>query len=198
MDILHIFELVGTFAFAITGALVASHKKMDIFGMTVLAIVTAMGGGMLRAALTGDYPIAFLTEPDYILVAILGAVIVFSLEHYVVKFQSPLVIADAIGLGIFLSLGVGAGLAHGYSGWASILLGSISATFGGVMRDVLAAEVPLIFRRELYATIALIGGLIYVILDSLGITSIATIFIAAGVTVALRLLAVRYDWSLPR
>lgn len=198
MDILHILELIGTLAFAITGALVASHKKMDIFGMTVLAIVTAMGGGMLRAALTGEYPIAFLTQPEYIITAITGALIVFSLEHYVLKYKSTLLIADAIGLGIFLSLGVSTGLAHDYSGWASILLGIISATFGGVIRDVLAAEIPLIFRKELYATIALIGGLAYIILDSLHVASLVTILTAASLTVLLRLLAVRYNWSLPR
>lgn len=198
MDILHIFELIGTLAFAITGALVASHKKMDIFGMTVLAIVTAMGGGMLRAALTGEYPIAFLTQPEYLITAIIGVIIVFSLEHYVLKYKSTLLIADAIGLGIFLSLGVTAGLALGYSAWASILLGIISATFGGVIRDVLAAEIPLIFRKELYATIALIGGLVYVLLDSLYTLPLVTILVAASLTVVLRLLAVRYNWSLPR
>lgn len=198
MDILHILELIGTLAFAITGALVASHKKMDIFGMAVLAIVTAMGGGMLRAALTGEYPIAFLTQPEYLITAVLGALIVFSLEHYVHKYRSTLLIADAIGLGIFLSIGVSTGLAHGYSTWASILLGIISATFGGVIRDVLAAEIPLIFRKELYATIALIGGLVFIILDSIHIASLVTILSTAGVTVILRLLAVRYDWSLPR
>lgn len=198
MTPLLILEIIGTFAFALSGAVVAYEKKMDIFGMSVLAIAAASGGGMLRSALIGDYPIAFLTNPVYLVIALFAVVIIFYWKKYIHKYQRLLLLADAVGLGIFVSLGVSIALAHGYSEWASVLLGIVTATFGGVIRDILAAEVPLIFRKELYATAALAGGITFVLLALQGWPVFIPIASGAVVTIGIRLLAIRHKWSLPR
>ncbi|HEX5456121.1 MAG TPA: trimeric intracellular cation channel family protein [Candidatus Saccharimonadales bacterium] len=197
-DLLHISDLLGTFAFAISGALVAVRKKMDIFGVIVLATVTATGGGTLRSFLIGDQPVFILKNISYLIVCLLGALLVFYFKEYVRKRSYSFLLFDAFGLAVFLSIGTAIGLQHGLGSWASVLMGMMTAAFGGVIRDVLADEVPLILRKELYAILALAGGLVYVVLYHFNLPEAYIVIISSGVVFVGRILAIRYDWSLPK
>jgi uncharacterized membrane protein YeiH len=198
-NLLYAFDLLGVFVFAISGALNGVRKRMDIFGMLVLAVTTASGGGTLRSILIGDHPVPFLRDPNYLLTAALATLITYTFRKFFRQHRQALLFFDAFGLGIFLSIGVTVALQHGLSYWASILLGVVTAAFGGIIRDALSAEVPLIFRKELYATAAFIGGLVFVGLLHFHIVGQeATIILSALTVFTVRQLSIKYDWSLPR
>lgn len=197
-QLLYRLDLAGTFVFAISGALRGIKKDMDVFGMLALAVVTASGGGALRSVLIGDYPIAFLQVPSYLVVCALATAIVFFFREQLIKRTKAVIIFDAFGMGIFLSLGTTVALDHHLSYWAAVLLGMVTAAFGGVIRDVLCAEVPLIFRKELYATACIAGGLVYVMLFHFHAPQTVTVFASMISAIAIRLLSVKYRWSLPR
>lgn len=196
-DLLYVSDLLGTFAFAISGALVGVRKKMDVFGVIVLGAVTATGGGTLRSLLI-DAPPPFLLDINYLLVSVLGGLIVFYFRDYVRKRGQKVLLYDAFGLAIFLSIGTTVGLDHGLNYWASILMGMITAAFGGVIRDMMAAEVPLIFKKELYATLTLLGGLLYIVLYQLSIPRAYIVLIASGFVFIARILSLKYNLSLPK
>lgn len=196
--LLHASDLFGTFAFAVSGALVGVRKKMDVFGVVVLATVTATGGGTLRSLMIGDEPVFILKNISYLVVSVLGALLVFYLRNSIKSRSKKVLIADAFGLAVFLSIGTGIGLQHGLSYWASILLGMITATFGGVIRDVLASEVPLIFRKELYATLTLLGGVIYVTLYHFNFSQGWTVVVASAFVFTARMFSIKYNLSLPK
>ncbi len=196
-DLLYLSDLLGTFVFAISGALVGVRKKMDMFGVVVLGAVTASGGGTLRSVLI-DAPVPFLKDINYLLVSVLGGLLVFCFRDYVNKRGQKVLLYDAFGLAVFLSIGTTVGLDHGLNYWASVLMGMITAAFGGVIRDMMAAEVPLIFQKELYATLTLLGGLIYIGLYQLSIPQAYVIFIASGFVFAARVLSLKYNLSLPK
>ena len=198
MEALTLFGMVGTAAFAVTGALVALRRDMDILGVIVLGIVAASGGGMLRSVLMGDYPLVFLSDARYLVISLVASVVVFYLRKLMGRLRKIILVADAIGLGVFLSIGLTMGITAGYDWWASILLGVITATFGGVLRDMLAAQVPLIFQKELYATVALAAGLLYIGLSYLAVSQAVVITATTVFAIGFRLLAIRYNWSLPR
>lgn len=195
---LYWLDLAGTFVFAISGVLRGIKKEMDIFGMLVLAIATASGGGALRSILIGDYPVPILRDANYLIVCIVATCLVFYFRDYLIKRTKAVIIFDSFGLGFFLSSGMSVALSHHLSYWASILLGIVTAAFGGVIRDVLCAEVPLIFKRQLYATACLAGGLVYILLFHLRAPQVWTIFAASSTVIVIRLLSVKYRWSLPR
>lgn len=195
-DLLHLSDLFGTFAFAISGALVAVRKKMDLFGVIVLATVTATGGGTLRSFLIGDQPVFFLKNISYLVACLLGAFLVFYCREYVKKRRYSFLIFDAFGLAVFQSIGTSIGLQHGLSYWASVLLGIMTATFGGVIRDMMAAEVPLVFQKELYAILALLGGIVYVSLYHFNVPEAFIVIISSSIVFVSRILAIKYDWHL--
>lgn len=195
---LYWLDLAGTFVFAVSGVLRGIQKEMDMFGMLVLAVATASGGGALRSIMIGDYPIPFLKDPNYLIVCVLATCIVFYYRNYLIKKTKAILFFDAFGLSFFLSSGVTIALSHHLGYWASILLGIVTASFGGVIRDVLCADVPLIFKKELYATAALAGGLVYIVLFHFKVPQVQTILMASSTVLAARLLAIKYDWSLPR
>lgn len=196
-DLLHISDLLGTFAFAVSGALVGIRKKMDLFGVLVLSVATATGGGMLRSLLIGNTPPFFLTDINYLLVSILGGLLVFYFRGTVKKYYSGVLIFDAFGLAIFLNIGISVALSSGLSYWASVLLGMITAAFGGLIRDVMASEVPVVLRRELYATLALLGGVIYIILYHFNFSEGYIVTVVAAFVFISRLLSIKYDLHLP-
>lgn len=197
-SLLYGLDLAGTFVFAVSGVLRGIQKDMDVFGMLVLAIATASGGGALRSILIGDYPIPLLRDPAYLLVCVLATAIVFFLRGYFAKQKKAVIIFDSFGLGAFLVIGMSVALDHHLSYWAAVMLGIVTAAFGGVIRDVLCAEVPLIFRKQLYATACLAGGLVYLALYQLQAAQTVTTFAAMLTVVGIRLLSVKYGWSLPR
>ncbi|MDX1920165.1 MAG: trimeric intracellular cation channel family protein [Candidatus Caenarcaniphilales bacterium] len=198
LELITILDLTGTFVFALSGALVASKKDMDILGSLVLAVVTAAGGGTLRSMLIGDLPVPFLKDPLYLILCILAVLVVFCFKSHLHKLEKPIIILDAIGLGIFVSIGISVALGKDMNWWASLLMGIITGSFGGVIRDVLSNEIPLIFQKEIYATACLAGGLLFLLLTKLNLQSELVVYLSALLVFAVRLVAVKYKWDLPK
>lgn len=165
---------------------------MDWFGMFVMAIVTGAGGGLLRSVMIGDVPPKFLTDPLTFGLAAGGTLIALAGAEWWKKLRRAVSIVDALGLGLFTVAGIRISQAHGLPWWSCLALGVISATFGGLLRDVLRNEIPLVLRREIYATACLIGGLALFGLDKLGLPEGAVLGITSTLVVVIRLLAIRY------
>lgn len=197
--LIHFLDLAGTIAFAISGALTAIDKKLDLFGIFIIASVTAIGGGTLRDVLIGDFPVGWLHSNHVIIYYILAATILTIIFKKQLNYlRKSIFLFDTIGIGVFTLIGIGKGLSFGLSPLACILLGTITACFGGVVRDILCNEIPVLFHKEIYAMACIMGGLIYFVFrwlhfppDTLSLISIAT-------TISIRILAVRYNWSLPK
>jgi uncharacterized membrane protein YeiH len=193
---LHLMDLVGVFAFAVSGALTAGRRGMDVFGVLVVAAVTAIGGGTVRDVLL-DRPVFWLTDTTYLYA--IAAAAVCTLVY--VRFRSPprgaLLVADAFGLAVFAVLGVRAGLGAGVSPLIAVIMGAITGVLGGAVRDVLCGETPLILRREIYATAAVAGATTYVVLNAWVGQGAITATASIAVTLLLRLAAVRLDLNLP-
>ena len=194
---LYAFDLTGVFFFAISGAIAGRKNQMDIFGMFMIALVTCMGGGTLRSLLIGATPPPVLTDPAYVSLAFGATVVSFFAEPVWEKWQRAVSFFDAIGLGFFVCIGIQVAQNYGLAPWACLGMGLVTATFGGVLRDLLRTEIPLIFRREVYATPALLGGLVYLIGDHFGLLPRYNIPITTVITAGARLLAIRYNIRLP-
>lgn len=193
---------IGLVAFALTGALVAARKGMDPFGFMLLAAVTGVGGGALRDMLLG-VPVAWVAAPQPLLLCVATGAATYLAGRFAPTFMQllerrhTLLWADAAGMAIFAVAGAERSLAAG-AHWASaIALGAMTATFGGVVRDVLAGETPLILHREIYVTAAAVGAAGYVLLNALGVDAVTATLIAAWAAFVLRALAIAFDWSLP-
>lgn len=197
------FETIGVAVFALTGALVAARKGMDPFGFALLAIVTGVGGGTLRDLLLGADPVFWVGDPSDVLVCIVVAEAVFVLgPKRVMALEGgrrgrTLLWADALGLALFAVVGTGKALAAGVPALSAVALGTITATFGGIIRDILAGTTPLVLRQEIYVTAAALGAAVMVALRALGLDP----FLAAGAglfaSFILRALAILRGWSLP-
>ncbi len=198
MNILYALDLIGTAAFAASGAWVGVRKHMDLFGVLVLGAVTAVGGGTLRDLLLGDIPPFSLKDETYISLAIAASLIVFVNRRSFKVFEKPLLYFDAVGLGTFVVIGTTKALDFQLGWLGAVLMGVMTGTAGGVIRDILANQVPLILRREIYASACVAGGALLVLLESFGTSRPAAALFAAGIVIVVRLLAIRYDWSLPK
>lgn len=198
MDLIYSIDLIGTFVFAISGTLAAAEKKFDVFGGAILALVTAVGGGTLRDVLIGSTPVGWMQDHNYIFLVIFAVLLSYFFKNYILKLRKTLFLFDTIGIGLFTILGLQKTLDMGLSPLMAIIMGAVSAVFGGVVRDVLSNEVPLIFRKEIYATACLTGGLLFVLLErGLG-HSFWNMLIAIFVVILIRIIAVKKNWSLPR
>lgn len=171
-------------------------RKYDIFGASVLGFVTAVGGGTLRDLLTGSLPVSWTGDLNYVYVIIAAVPIVYLFRKYIARLRKTLFLFDTIGIGLFTILGMQKTLDLGFSPLIAILMGAISAVFGGVVRDTLANEVPLIFRKEIYATACLLGGLIYYLLLLTNLDLIVSQLIAIASIIVVRVLAVKYKLTL--
>lgn len=198
MNVIYLLDLVGTAAFAASGAWVAVRRHMDLFGVLVLGAVTAVGGGTLRDLLLGDIPPFSLQDESYIYIAIIVSLVVFANRARFKMVEKPLLYFDAVGLGTFVVIGTTKALEFQLGWLGAILMGVMTGTAGGVFRDVLANQVPLILRREIYASACVAGGVLLVILEQAGAGRPAAALLAAGTVIVVRLLAIRYDWGLPR
>ena len=191
-------DIIGTVAFAVSGALTVMEKRVDVFGISIVAICTALGGGTLRDMLIGNTPVAWLLNLQNFYVALATIVLTIIFRIQLNKLRRSLLLFDTIGMGIFTLIGIQSGISIGLHPLVCMLLGTITASFGGVIRDILCNEIPLIFDREIYATACLVGGAFYFLLAqyqfSVDILSFATI----AVIIAVRLMAVYFHWSLPR
>ena len=171
---IYAIDIAGTFVFAISGALAASEKRFDIFGAGILALVTAVGGGTLRDVLIGSTPVGWMQDLNYLIVIGAAVVISFFGKTYILKLRRTLFLFDTIGIALFTLLGLQKTLALGLSPVIAILMGVVSAVFGGVLRDVLSNVEPLIFRKEIYATACLAGGVLFVGLRALEVPALVS------------------------
>ena len=192
-----VFDLTGTFVFALSGAMAAVKHRLDAFGVLVLCFVTGNAGGITRDIMIGALPPAAINEWRYVAVSILAGLIVFFGYPLINRLSSPVLLFDAAGLGLFCVAGADKALAFHAGPLAAILLGMVTGIGGGVVRDVLVMEVPTVLRTELYAVAALLGAAITVGGRSLGMPSHVAAPIGATLCITLRLLALRYGWHLP-
>lgn len=192
-----VIDILGTIAFAISGVSVAMTKKMDMFGLLIIAFVTSVGGGTLRDVLIGQTPVSWMTNMTYVYVIFAATVFTIIFKKRINHLRTSLFLFDTIGIGLYTVVGVEKGLAVGLHPIICIALGTMTACFGGVIRDILCNEIPVIFRKEIYATACIAGGLVYFLLRKLPIDN-NLIFIIAGATViTIRLIAVKFKISLP-
>ncbi|MBT8184822.1 MAG: trimeric intracellular cation channel family protein [Eudoraea sp.] len=190
-------DILGTIAFAISGVLVAMEKKLDIFGVFIIAFVTAVGGGTLRDLLIGNTPVVWMRDHVYVFV-IIGTVILAVVFRNQLKYlRTSLFFFDTIGIGLYTLVGIEKGLAAGMLPLMCIALGTITASFGGVIRDILCNEIPVIFRKEIYATACILGGASYFLLRKLPFNDEYAYAAAILIVIGIRLLAVKFRIALP-
>ena len=195
--LLYVMDLFGVAVFAITGSLAAGKKRMDFFGVVVLATVTALGGGTIRDLVLGAGPVFWVSAPIYLLIAVATATVTFFLVRFCGLPLKLLSVADAFGLAVFTVLGTQKALDMSISPGIAIVMGIMTGVFGGMIRDVLSGEIPLILRREIYATASLCGAVIFCVISyTLQNQSLAAVT-AVIVTLALRLSAIKWKMSLP-
>ncbi|WP_173534888.1 trimeric intracellular cation channel family protein [Streptomyces sp. CNQ-509] len=196
----HWLDLAGIFVFGISGALLAVRKNFDVFGIAVLALATGLGGGLLRDLVIGAVPPAAFTEPGYLFTPLVAALLVVFLHPEVERITSAVMVFDAAGLGLFCVTGTLKAYEYGLGLTSAAVLGLTSAAGGGVVRDLLAGEVPSLLRwdREMYAVPALVGAVATALLIRFGQVGPATATAAAAVAFVLRLLALRFRWRAPR
>jgi uncharacterized membrane protein YeiH len=197
LSLFNILDILGTIAFAISGALSAMNRKLDIFGIFIIAFVTAIGGGTVRDILIGSTPVTWMENIVYIYligaVTILAIIFRNKLEHL----KKSLFLFDTIGLGVFTITGVETGIQNNLDPIISVALGAMTGTFGGVIRDILCNEIPVIFRKEIYATACLIGALTYVTLYDMGVDSDVIYIATSLIVIGIRLVVVKYHITLP-
>jgi uncharacterized membrane protein YeiH len=190
-------DILGTVAFAISGVLVAMEKRLDLFGVGIIALVTAIGGGTLRDMLIGNTPVTWTTTPMYMYI-ILGTVIVTILFQSRLKYlRTSLFLFDTIGIGFYTMIGINKGMEAGLEPLICITLGTITASFGGVLRDILCNEIPVIFRKEIYATACILGGAGYFLLRQTPLPEGYAYILGVVIVIGIRLAAVRYHITLP-
>ena len=194
--ILFVIEVLGTLAFAVSGIRLAARKRFDWFGAYTIGVITAIGGGTIRDLLL-DAPVFWMLSWMYLAVTGLGFLIVMLFKEVLTSDSRSLFMFDAIGLALFVITGVEKSLLYGYPMWVAIVIGMVTGSFGGILRDVLINEEPLFFRKDIYATACLAGGAIYWIVALLGGTSILCQGCCAASILFLRWGALHYGWHLP-
>jgi uncharacterized membrane protein YeiH len=198
MNLLYALDLLGTAAFAASGAWAGIRRDMDLFGVLVLGLVTATGGGTLRDLLLGDTPPFIFRDETYLYLSLSISLAVFVFHRRMAFLLHPLLYFDAIGLGTFVVIGTGKALDFRMGFVGSVMMGVMTATAGGMMRDVLSTRVPLVLQREVYASACLAGGMLLCLLNRTHLPRNWAFLIAALTVIVLRLLAIHYNWSLPR
>ncbi|MEI9809055.1 MAG: trimeric intracellular cation channel family protein [Bacteroidota bacterium] len=197
-NFLFIIDILGTFSFAVSGAFLAMQKRLDPFGVLVLSFVTAIGGGTLRDMMIGNLPVGWLRNETAAIVIFSSAIATMFFGRFLRQFTATLFLFDALGLGLFTIIGIELGIEKHFSVGVCIALGTITACFGGVIRDVLLNDVPLLFRKEIYAMACIAGGLIYFLLKKIDLDENISKILCILLIFTIRVLAVRYKLSLPQ
>jgi len=197
MTLFNALDLLGTIAFATSGALVAMNKKFDPFGVFIVAFVTALGGGTLRDVLVGIAPVGWMNDATYVYVITITVVLAIVFRNKLKHLSKSLFLFDTIGLGVFTIIGTEIGIDANFTPVISIALGTMSAAFGGVNRDILCNDVPVIFRKEIYATASIAGATTFIILHHYNINSNIIYLSTTLIIIIIRLIAVKYKLSLP-
>jgi uncharacterized membrane protein YeiH len=191
-----VLDLLGTFAFAVSGIRWASTKRFDWFGAYAIGLVTAIGGGTTRDLLLNATPF-WMQDASYLLVTGVALLATLLLRNRLFRWGRTLFLFDSIGLGLFMVVGVGKSLEAGFPFWVCILMGAITGSVGGVLRDVLLNEVPLLFRKDIYALACIAGGIVYMMCYRSGLSASLTEVLAALTVISIRVVAVRYHVQLP-
>jgi uncharacterized membrane protein YeiH len=193
----HLLDLIGTMAFAMSGALTAMNKKLDLFGVFIIAFVTAVGGGTLRDVMIGRTPVGWMLDLNYVYLIVIGFILTILFRKKFDRLLTPLLLFDTIGLGVFTLIGLEKGINIGLHPLICISLGTITACFGGVIRDILCSEIPVVFRKEIYATICILGGIVFFMLRKLNVDTDILYLVTSLIIITLRLMAVKFKWYLP-
>ncbi len=197
MNLIYCIDLFGTLVFAISGVLIAVEKKFDLVGAIIIGIVTAVGGGTLRDILIGKTPVGWMKDLNYLYVIFAALPLCYFFQKPIQKLRKGIFLFDTIGIGLFTILGLQKTLDVGLSPIIALMMGIVSAVFGGVIRDVLTNEVPLIFRKEIYASACLAGGLVFLGLEYIAPALVYNIPVSILVVIIIRYLAVRRNWAVP-
>lgn len=197
INMMLIIYLIAITAEAMSGALAAGRRRMDIFGVVVIAFVTALGGGTIRDVTLGNYPIGWTQHPEYVYIVLSAGLVTTLLARYLHRLKQVFLALDALGLVAFSVIGSTIALNLEYPTIVVIIAGMLTGISGGVMRDVLCNQVPVVFRRELYASVSLFVCVLFLLMQWLGVKENATMLICFGFGVAFRMLAIRFHWRLP-
>lgn len=198
MTVIYVLDILGTFAFAVSGVLVAADKKLDLFGQIIIAFVTAVGGGMLRDILINAHPINWIGDLNYLYTIFFAVLFTLLFKSKIAYLSKTMFLFDTVGLGVFTLLGLEKGLSYSLHPLVALIMGMISAVFGGVLRDVLTNKIPLIFEKEIYASACLAGGITYLILHHFSVVPENINFVvSAAVVVVIRVISVKYHLELP-
>ncbi len=196
-DFFEIIDILGTLSFAISGTSSAIRKRLDIFGIIIIAFVTSIGGGTLRDILIGNTPVGWLKDVTTINVILVGSFLTLISSKLVSRLNYTLFIFDSFGLGLFTLIGIQKGINLHFTPGICIALGTVTGCFGGVIRDILLNEIPLIFRKEIYASVCVVGGLFYYLLNHFQLDSTVSQVLSIIFIVTLRIIIVKYELSLP-
>jgi uncharacterized membrane protein YeiH len=196
-NVQYILELVGTFFFAISGALAIQDHHDDLFGAGFMGFVTAIGGGTLRDIMLGSYPLVWIGDINFLYAILAGVIAAYFFYRFFIRLPRTFLIFDTLGISFFTILGVEKALSLGVRPEIAAIMGMFTAIMGGVIRDVLTNETPVLFRKEIYATACLIGAILYLILYYYGVDRDVNLIVSIPVIFIIRLLAVRYRLSLP-
>ena len=195
--LLLVFDLIGTFVFALSGGTLAVRQRLDLFGVLVLSCAAAVSGGIIRDVLIGAHPPASLADWRYLVTAILAGLVTFRWSAAIERLRNPVQLFDAAGLALFAVLGTGKALAFGVSPFAATLLGMTTGIGGGIVRDLLVARVPVVLQAELYAVAALAGGGVVALAAVLQLPQQPAMAVGALACFGLRWMALRHGWQLP-
>jgi uncharacterized membrane protein YeiH len=197
MNIYQFLDFSGTFVFAISGVRIAAEKKMDIFGALIIGFATAIGGGTIRDLLLGATPVAWIQSPVYLYLIVAAVFLGVIFNRYIFELKNMLLIFDSIGLGVFTLAGMQKAINYGIDIEYAVILGVTTATAGGIIRDILANEVPLILQKEIYATACFAGALLYLLLEYFNLNYHYNNFITIIFIVVLRTLVVKFNIAFP-
>lgn len=197
LDFFFVLDILGTIAFAISGALAAIRKRMDLFGVLIIAFVTAIGGGTIRDLLIGDTPVTWIRSLTATYAIFFSAVFTIVFRNKLDVIKTSLFLFDTIGIGLFTIVGIEKGMMFDLHPIICVALGTISACFGGILRDTFCNEIPVIFRKEIYATACIAGGLIFFLLRETSLQQDFIYLLTAATIICIRLLAVIKSWSFP-
>lgn len=198
MDLQYPLELIGTFVFAISGALAVRDKEHDLFGAGFTGFITAIGGGTLRDVFLGSYPLVWIGDIFFLYAILAGVLAAFIFPKFLLRLRKTMFLFDTLGIGFFTVLGVEKALSLGVRPEVAAIMGMFTAVMGGVIRDTLVNEIPILFRKEIYASACLSGAILYLVLNYLGLERDYNLLVSTFVVIVIRMVAFRYKLSLPR